>query len=150
LDGLARHFHVVIFDYSGLVRSTGTPTFDGLSLANDAKDLAEGLNLRKVIIGGWSLGGMAAQTVTTQYPKLVSHTILIGTVPPGKNAYPAEQLFFETALKPVYDLADEAILFFEPQSEASTHAAKRSHDRIAERTEDLDIPLPQPLYKRLF
>jgi pimeloyl-ACP methyl ester carboxylesterase len=107
------------------------------------------LNLRKIFIGGWSLGGMAAQTVTTQYPELVSHTILMGTVPLGNNAYPAEPLFFETALKPVNDLADEAILFFEPQSEASRHAAKRSHDGIAERTEGLDIPLPQPLYERL-
>ena len=92
---------------------------------------------------------MAAQTVTTHHPELVIHTILIGTVPPGKNAYPAEQLFFETALKPVYDLADEAILFFEPQSAASRNAAKLSHDRIAERTGDLDIPIPPLLYDRL-
>ncbi len=70
-------------------------------------------------------------------------------MPPEKNVKPAEQLFFDTALKPVNDLADEVILFSEPKSEASRAAAKRSHDRLAMRTTDLDTPIPQPLAARL-
>jgi pimeloyl-ACP methyl ester carboxylesterase len=149
LDALAIDFRVITFDYSGLGLSTAFPTFDQLSLANDVKDIAEALGLRKIIIGGCSLGGMLAQTVTTQYPELVTHSILIGTVPPGKDSYPAEQLFFETALKPAYDLTDATILFFEPKSEASRKAAKLSEDRIAKRTSDLDTPIPRDLAARL-
>lgn len=107
IDALARNFTVITFDYSGLGLSTGNATFEHLSLANDANDLAKALGYKKVIIGGWSLGGMAAQAFTIQYPELVSHAILIGTAPPGKNAFPAENLFFDTALKPHNDLADE-------------------------------------------
>ena len=87
------------------------------------------------------MGGMAAQTLMTEYPVRVSHLILIGTTPPGQNPHPPEQLFYERALKPINDLADEEILFFEPKSEMSRLAAKRSHDRIAERTQDVDIPI---------
>jgi pimeloyl-ACP methyl ester carboxylesterase len=57
-----------------------------------------------------------------------------------------EQIFLDTAYKPYNDLADEIILFFEPISEVSRAAAKRSHDRIAQRKEDLDIPIPPELW----
>lgn len=58
----ARGFRLVTFDYSGLGQSTGERTYDPVSLAKDANDLIEGLDLRDVVIGGWSLGGIAAQT----------------------------------------------------------------------------------------
>jgi pimeloyl-ACP methyl ester carboxylesterase len=150
IDNLAQHFTVITFDYSGLALSTGTPPSDILSMANDARDIAEALKLEKIIIGGWSLGGMAAQTVTTHYPELVSHAILIGTAPPGKNDHAPERLFFETAAKPVKDLADEIIIFFEPKSEASRNAAKLTHDRIAKRTSDLDAPISAPVWDSLY
>jgi pimeloyl-ACP methyl ester carboxylesterase len=64
-------------------------------------------------------------------------------------AHPAEQIFYDTALKPVNDLADETILFFEPLSESSRKAARQSHDRIAARTRDLSVPIPPEVYTRL-
>jgi pimeloyl-ACP methyl ester carboxylesterase len=149
IDALAKHFRVLTFDYSGMGRSTGKATFENGALAKDAKDLADALELRRVVIGGWSLGGTAAQTFALLYPNLTSHAVLIGTGPPGANRHPHEQLFFERALKPDYDLDDETVLFFEPKSAVSRAAAKRSHDRIAERTADLDIPIPRELYLAL-
>ncbi|MDX1372291.1 MAG: hypothetical protein R3321_07460 [Nitrososphaeraceae archaeon] len=44
-------------------------------------------------------------------------------------------------------MSDEYILFFEPQSESSKHAAKLSHERIAKRTRDLDIELSKESWK---
>jgi pimeloyl-ACP methyl ester carboxylesterase len=145
LDALAQHHQVIIFDYSGFGLSAGAPNSTILEFARDVKDLANALGLRKIVGGGWSFGGFVAQILATEYPELVSHTILIGTRPPGKNAYPIEQIFLDTAYKPVNTFEDEIILFFEPDSESSRQAAKRSHGRLAERTEDRSVPIPMLL-----
>ena len=150
LDELARNFNVITFDYSGYGRSTGSTPTDVLTAANDVRDLAEVLKLKTIIVGGWSFGGLVAQTVITQYPSLVTHAILIGTGPPGKNKVAPDKVFFDTALKTFNDLNDEVILFFEPQSEASVKAAKLSHDRLAKRTRDLDVPIPRELWDAYF
>lgn len=149
LDALAAHFRVITFDYSGLGQSTGHATYARTALAKDAKDLADALDLERFAIGGWSLGGMAAQVVTALYSERVTHLILIGTTPPGKVKHPPEPLFLQTALKPHNDLEDEIILFFEPLSAASWAAAKRSHDRIAQRTVDRSPPIPEETYLRM-
>jgi pimeloyl-ACP methyl ester carboxylesterase len=107
LDALASRFNVITIDYSGIGLSTGVScATDILSMAKDVKDVAEALKLTKIIIAGWSLGGMVAQTVMTQYPGLVSHAILIGTSPPVKNNGVSEKIFWERALKRVNDLDD--------------------------------------------
>lgn len=143
LDALAQHFNVIIFDYSGLGLSGGVASYKRESMANDALELIDALGLDRVVIGGWSLGGVAAQIVTTRHPGRVSHTILIGSVPPGPQPHPAEEIFLPTALKPENSLEDEYILFFEPASERSRTAADASHKRIAERTqEDRSPPIP--------
>ena len=150
LDGLARSFTVITFDYSGLGRSTGHASYDPRALANDANDLADALGLDTIIIGGWSLGGLAAQTLAAIHSSRVSHAVLIGTGPPGPVTHPPEQLFYETALKPVNDLVDETILFFEPVSAASRKAARRfARAHRGQRTRDLSVPIPPEIYTRL-
>ncbi len=149
IDALAARFRVIIFDFSGLGRSTGKPPSDMMSMANDARDVIEGLNLGKVVLGGWSLGGLAAQILATEHPELITHLVLIGTGPPGKTEHPPEAIFFEVAHHEVNDLADEYILFFEPKSERSRAAAKQSRERIAQRTADLDLVVPSPLWPGL-
>jgi hypothetical protein len=64
---------------------------------------------------------------------------LIGTTPPGPNVKPAEQLFYDTAVIPEYGFEQEVILFFEPRSKKSREAARRSVDRIAQRTKDRSV-----------
>ena len=149
LDALATSFRVIIFDYSGFGRSSGTPSYNSASLARDAIDLADALGLETFVIGGWSLGGRGAQVVAALHPARVSHLVLIGTIPPGKVMHGPEPIFFERALKPVNDLADEEVLFFEPLSATSRAAAKASHDRIAQRTTDLSPVIPEEMFTRL-
>ena len=138
LDELAKNYNVIIFDYTGFASSTGNPHTDMMGFASDVVDLTKALNLQKIIVGGWSFGGWVAQIVTTEFPDLVSQTILIGTRPPGKVSHDIEEIFRQTAYKPVNDFEDEVILFFEPISELSRKLAKESHDRIAKRTVDKD------------
>ena len=116
LDSLAAtEFRVITFDYSGLGLSTGEKNYDPVSLARDAHDLIEALGLQGVVIGGWSLGGLAAQAFIAIYPQRVTHAVLIGTGPPGPNVKNAEQLFYDTASRPVNTFDDEVVLFFEPR-----------------------------------
>jgi pimeloyl-ACP methyl ester carboxylesterase len=67
LDALASKFNVITFDYIGIGLSTGPRAADTLTMVKDVKGIAEALKLKKIIITGWSLGGLVAQTVTTQY-----------------------------------------------------------------------------------
>lgn len=143
LDALARNgFRVITFDYSGTGQSTGEKSMNPGMLASDANDLIEALGLDHVVISGWSLGGMAAQIALAMYGQRISHAVLIGTTPPGQLVKPAEQLFYDTAVLPEYTLEHETILFFEPKSPASVAAARRSVERIAQRTEGRSPPVP--------
>ena len=149
LDELAKNFEVVIFDYTGLGASTGAPTYDRASLVKDAKDLIDYLGFEKVVIGGWSLGGVVAQKFTATHPGKISHTILIGTAPPGKPEVSGERLFMETAMHPHNGLEDQIILFFEPNSERSKEAARLSNQRIASRTSDRSPEIPETVFLKL-
>lgn len=149
LDNLAKSFRVITFDYSGLGQSTGDASYQAEALARDAMDLADALAIQRFVIGGWSLGGLAAQVVATTIPERISHVVLIGTSPPGKVAYGSEPIFLEHALRPDYDLEDEIVLFFEPTSDASRKAAAASHARIASRVADRSPAIRPETYMRL-
>ena len=142
LDALAANHRVITFDYSGLGQSTGEPSYVRKKMAQDAIDLADALGLERFVIGGWSLGGIAAQVVARLHPERVLKAILIGTTPPGKVRLGSKPIFYERALKPVNDLDDEIVLFFHPDSEKSRAAALASHKRIAARTTDLSPAIP--------
>lgn len=130
LDELARDHRVVIVDYPGVGYSSGRLPEKMEQVASFVAAFATTIDLRQFVLLGWSWGGYVAQAVLVDHPERVTHAILIGTNPPGPNAVPMEQAFLDLAFKPVNDLADEEVLFFEPKSEMSRSAAKASHDRI--------------------
>lgn len=146
IDELAKTHRVITFDYTGIGLSTGEMGTEILFFARDVKDLAEAFKFKKIAVVGWSFGGLVAQAAAIEYPELITHAVLIGTNPPGKNQFPPEQVFIETSSKVHNDLRDETILFFEPKSAASTKAAALSRDRIARRTVDLSVPVPEKLW----
>ncbi|AJP71154.1 alpha/beta fold hydrolase [Sphingomonas hengshuiensis] len=148
LDKLAENFTVTIFDYSGLGLSTGTPSYAKPAMAKDVNDLVEALGFEKIVIGGWSLGGFAAQTYAASHPDKVSHVLAIGTMPPGLMVKPFEPLFFETAGKPDYSTQDEYTLFFEPGSAKSRALADASLTRIAARSDVTDRITPSEVFMK--
>lgn len=142
LDSLVEQgFQVTVFDYSGLGQSTGEPSYNPASLARDIIDLIGALKLGKVVLGGWSIGGIAAQIVLAQAPQLVSHLVLIATTPPGPLVKRGEQLFY-TMAKRENSFDDFVSLFFEPASPASRDAAVASAKRLAGRTLDRSPEVP--------
>lgn len=150
LDKLAENFNVITFDYTGIGSSTGTLPTDVSIVAKDVKDLANALKLKKATVLGWSYGGLVAQAATILYPDLVTHSVLVGTNPPGKNEIALEQAFLDVALKPVNTFDDEVILFFEPSSQESIAAAKASHDRIYKRIDVAKIPSTMEVFNLYF
>ncbi|AZF06406.1 alpha/beta fold hydrolase [Pseudomonas sp. R5-89-07] len=134
-------FQVTIFDYSGLGQSTGERTYSPASLAKDAIELITALKLGKVIIGGWSLGGIAAQIVLAQAPQLISHVVLLATTPPSHLVKPGEALFYEMARRE-NDFEDFARLFFEPESASSRASAERSWQRLNIARDDASPEVP--------
>lgn len=143
IDALAaKGFQVVYFDYTGLGQSTGVRTYNFESLAKDAKDLIDALGLKDVVIGGWSVGGIAAQVYLALYGANASHVLLIGTSPPGTLVKTADPAFFPAASQPVLDLEAFTTGFFEPTDAGSRAAAKLSWDRIAARTTDRSPDVP--------
>ncbi|WP_342655187.1 alpha/beta hydrolase [Pseudomonas sp. F3-2] len=142
LDSLANQgFQVTVFDYSGLGQSTGERSYSPASLAKDVIELIMALGLGKVVIGGWSVGGIAAQIVLAQAPQLVSHLVLLATTPPGQLVKPGEALFYELA-KRDNDFDDFVSLFFEPSSASSKAAAERSWERLSAPREDASPAVP--------
>lgn len=150
LDKLAENLRVITFDYTGIGSSTGTLPTDVAIVAEDIRDLADFLKLKRILVAGWSYGGTVAQVATLKYPQLIAKTVLIGTGPPGKNDVPLEKAFLERALKPINDEEDEIVLFFEPDSEASRKASRQSHDRIAKRLDVSKIPSTQAVFDLYF
>lgn len=147
LNKLAEKNTVIYFDYPGIGYSTGKLPTDFSTVANYVVKFADALKIKKFAMGGWSWGGYVTQTTLIDYPDRVTHGILIGTNPPGKVDLPIQQFWVERALKPINDLEDEEILFFEPASEASRKAAKESHDRIYARPGVVDkIPSEMPVF----
>lgn len=150
LDALAEKNTVILFDYPGIGSSEGELPLDIVEVASTVPALADHLGIDKFNVLGWSYGGLVAQAVTFQNQDRVLNTVLIGTNPPGENAIPMEQVFFDHALKPINDLEDEYYLFFEPASEKSRQAAQESHDRIGQRLVRSLIPSTMEVFQRYF
>lgn len=149
LDALARWFRVITFDYRGTGQSTGEANYDPKSLAHDVIALADGLDVRNFVIGGWSLGGHAAQVVTTVWSDRVTQLILFGTNPPGDAPFGPDPAFSACALKLHADLDDDITLFFEPMSASSREAARISRRRMGMRKGDRSPDVPEDVYIRL-
>ncbi|AMV44305.1 alpha/beta fold hydrolase [Paraburkholderia caribensis] len=136
-------FRVITFDYAGLGWSEGVPDYSPAVLADNLYSFIAALGLKNIVLGGWSLGGLAVQVYMARYPNTITHAVLLATAPPGPNVKGAEQEFYDRARKEHNDLEDEITLFFEPSSVSSRAAAKRSHDRIRLRAEGRspDVPI---------
>ncbi len=130
LDELAKSNRVITVDYPGVGYSTGSLPPEIGDVADFVAAFAGSIGLDSFVLAGWSWGGTVAQAFLVEHPGRATHAVLIGTAPPGKGGVPIQQAFLDRAFKPVNDLDDEIVLFFEPNSTISRAAAKASHDRI--------------------
>lgn len=150
LDSLSANYTIILFDYPGIGDSEGELSTNLEEVAGIGIQLMDTLGYEFFHVAGWSYGGLVSQTALFLHKDRVKKGIFIGTNPPGNNEVPFEKSFFEHALKPVNDLEDETVIFFEPESAASRAAAKDSHERISKRLDRTKIPASQALFQKYF
>lgn len=92
-DRLARDYHVVAPDLRG--HGDGIPSGGRFSLeacADDVAALADALGLRRIVVVGYSMGGMVAQLLWKRHRPLVAGLVLCATARNVRGS-PAERLF---------------------------------------------------------
>ncbi|MBV8325207.1 alpha/beta hydrolase [Chryseobacterium sp.] len=138
-DGLAKKYKLILFDNKGVASSKGTTPNTVQAMADDAIDFIQALNLSKVNIMGFSMGGFVAQRVVLTNPALVNKVILTGTGPKGAiGLSDLPNIIAGTA-----GLSPEAsfLKFGFTASAQSTAAGKAAYARIQLRTTDRDLIL---------
>ena len=133
----AKRRDVIIFDYPGVGRSTGSNPSTVAKMTKDVVAFCRALELGSFDIFGFSLGGMIAQEVAAEHPDMLRRVILLGTAPRG-----GEDLTF--ADLSVDELDDPVALtlhaLFTP-SETSQTAGRAYLERLKVRTGDKDNPV---------
>ena len=76
---LATRFRVVAPDIRGHGRGMATKRFDGEECADDLAAMVQTLELGRVIVVGYSLGGLIAQIFARRHPELVAGLVLCAT-----------------------------------------------------------------------
>ena len=150
LDLLAQQNTVITFDYSGIGYSEGELPLTMKDLSAEVTNLADYLKIDKFNVMGWSYGGWVAQYVTFYNPSRVLKTVIIDANAMGKNEIPMEPAFVQSGTKSNKDLQfeDFVILFFEPKSEKSRLAAKKSMERISKRMDNSKVPEKPEILQR--
>ena len=138
-DGLAKKYKVILFDNKGVASSKGITPNTVQAMADDAVDFIRALNLDKVNIMGFSMGGFVAQRIVLTYPSLIDKMILTGTGPQGAIGLSnLPDIVGSTA-----GLSPEAsfLKFGFTESAQSIAAGKAAYARIQLRTTDRDLIL---------
>lgn len=138
-DGLAKHYRLIIFDNKGVALSKGVTPNTVQAMANDAIDFIKAMNLGKVNIMGFSMGGFVAQRIVLTEPALINKIILADSGPKGAIGLSnLPNIIAGTAgLSP-----EESYLKFGfTDSQTSIAAGKASYARVHQRIVERDLSL---------
>jgi len=140
-DRLARDRSVVLFENAGIGRSNGKVPETVATMADHAMKFLDAIQLTRVDVLGFSLGGMVAQVIALKRPRLLRRIILAGTGPEGGVGVAIDRpellkIFVDQKMPPSEKLLK---LFFET-TETSQSAGRRFVERLARRTKDIDTP----------
>ena len=85
VDGLAADRPVILFDNRGIGRTSGVTPATVADMASDAVAFLDALELPRVDVLGFSLGGMVAQQMLFERPERIRRALLVGTGGPGAD-----------------------------------------------------------------
>ena len=137
INGLATDHEVILFDNAGVGASSGDTPHKVEQMADHCVAFCRALGLNLVHVVGFSLGGMIAQQLALDHPRLVQSLILLGTGPRGGEGMTFTELSAEEQADPVAFLLGA---FFSP-SEASQTAGREYVKRLESRSGDRDSPV---------
>jgi pimeloyl-ACP methyl ester carboxylesterase len=138
-DGFAKDREVILFNNAGVSSSSGEVPTSIEGMAANAIAFIGALDLSRVDVLGFSIGGFVAQEIAGQAPGLVRKLILVGTGPRGgegmANLTPEAQQIFGAS----YEEADHLWLAVHfTRSEASQAAGRGFLKRFRLRKKDRD------------
>jgi pimeloyl-ACP methyl ester carboxylesterase len=139
-NALAQEREVILFDNKGVGSSNGQTPDSVQAMATDALAFVDALGLKQIDLLGFSIGGMVAQQIVLDRPKLVKHLILAGTGPEGGEGIdigglpPSSEVLADASLS---HFDRQQRLFFAP-TETSQAAGRAFFDRKRWRTDDRD------------
>jgi len=135
VNALAKDRPVIVFDNTGVGRSSGSTPDNVAQMAEDARRFISALGLTGVDLLGYSLGGFVAQKLAADYPDLVHRAVLVGTAPQGGEEHLLAVVAEARSHKDAPDI--RLPLFFTP-SEASQASGRAFLQRASARKVDRD------------
>ena len=138
-NGFAAARDVIIFDYPGIGRSTGTTPSTVAAMTKDFVGFCRALDLNSFDIVGFSLGGMIAQQLAFEFPNMARRIVLLGTGPRGGEG----MTFTELTVDELDDPASLLMNAFFTPSDASKSAGRAYLERLKLRATDRDEPVPR-------
>jgi pimeloyl-ACP methyl ester carboxylesterase len=136
-NGLAAEHDVILFDYPGIGRSSGETPSTVAALTKDCVAFCRAIGLTRFDVVGFSLGGMIAQQLASEYADLVRRIILLGAGPRGGEGMVFDELSAEEQADPVALLMGA----FFTGSDASQAAGRAYIERLQSRTSERDGPV---------
>src|SRR4051794_7143692 len=139
VDGIAAKHRVFTFDNRGIGASTGRVPDTVEAMAHDAITFIRALGFEQVDILGFSLGGMIAQVIALEEPRLIRKLILTGTGPAGGEGIDKVTWIsnFDLA-RALLTLRDPKTYLFFTRTANGKRSAKEFLARLKERTENRD------------
>jgi pimeloyl-ACP methyl ester carboxylesterase len=142
VDGLAARHRVITFDNRGVGASSGSTPTTIEQMASDAVTFIRALGFDQVDLFGFSMGGMIAQVIAREHPRLVRRMILAGTGPAGGDGIEkvTRISYLDTARGLLTRRDPKEFLFF-TRTANGRGAAKEFLARLEERTNDRDTAI---------
>jgi pimeloyl-ACP methyl ester carboxylesterase len=139
VDGIAARHRVITFDNRGVGASSGSTPRTIEEMARDAVAFIRALGFDQVDLFGLSMGGMIAQVIAQEQPRLVRKMILAGTGPAGGDGIDkvTRITYLDTARGLLTRRDPKEFLFF-TRTPNGRAAAKEFLARLKERRNDRD------------
>ncbi|WP_234310402.1 alpha/beta fold hydrolase [Streptomyces sp. NRRL S-474] len=139
VDGIAARHRVITFDNRGVGASSGSTPKTIEEMAKDAVTFIRALGLEQVDIHGFSMGGMIAQVIAQDEPRLVRKLILTGTGPAGgEGIRNVSRVSHLDTVRALFTLQDPKQFLFFTRTAGGRRAGKQFLARLKERTHDRD------------
>jgi pimeloyl-ACP methyl ester carboxylesterase len=139
VDGIAARRRVIVFDNRGVGASSGSTPTTIEEMARDAATFIRALGFDQVDLFGFSMGGMIAQVIAQEEPRLVRRMIIAGTGPAGGEGIEkvTRMSYLDTARGLLTRQDPKQFLFF-TRTPNGRAAGKQFLARLEERTKDRD------------
>ena len=151
VDALAAGRRVIAVDLPGVGGSTGTVPLTVQGMADAARAFVAALDLTRIDLFGFSLGGFVAQQVALDDPGLVRRLVLTGTGPAGGTGidHPTGGAYiYVDMVRAALARTDVKEFLFFPRTPAGKAAAKDYLTRIRERVTARDDPITLTAFRR--